>query len=171
MTNFNDTIFQSFDLQSKVWIYTSSRVFTETETTEIEHFLTEFNQQWTSHGAKVKGLSLLVHQRFIIFIADENACGVGGCSIDKTVGAIRAIAEKYQVNLMDRFLITYKEATNYFTCSLADFKTKINDGLIPDNTIILNTTATSLAALKSWEMAYNQSPYLRIEAPISFGLL
>ena len=163
--------FETFDLASKVWIYTSSRVFTEQENNEINIILEEFSASWLSHGAKVKGKAILLHQRFIIFVADENACGVGGCSIDKTVGLIRAIAEKYQVNLMDRFLITYKVDTQYITCSLGDFKTKINEGLLPENTLILNTTATSLAALNTWEMAYNQSPYLRIEAPVSFGLL
>lgn len=170
MTKEIEALSNSFDLQSKVWIYTSDRVFTNHESMAIANQLALFSSQWTSHGAKVKGKAILLHNRFIVFIADENACGVGGCSIDKTVAVIREIAQQYQVDLFNRFLITYRNEEQIITCGLAQFKELLASKKIAEQVIVFNTLVTHLQALLHWEQSYDQSPYTAIEAPVSFLL-
>ncbi|MEI6312739.1 MAG: ABC transporter ATPase [Bacteroidota bacterium] len=170
MTNEIKALSNSFDLHSKVWIYTSDRVFTNAESTAISNQLALFAAQWTSHGAKVKGEAILLHNRFIIFIADENACGVGGCSLDKTVAIIREIAQQYQVDLFNRFLISYREEEQIITRGLGQFKELLASKQISEQVIVFNTMVNHLQALLHWEQAYEHSPYASIEAPISFLL-
>jgi hypothetical protein len=170
MTNILNNELSTFDKESKVWIYTSSKVFDEKETCEIKELLTNFYTNWSSHGAKVKGYSTILHNRFIIFVADEKASGVSGCSIDKTVALLREIATKYQTNLFDRFLISYELNNQIETTTLADFKSKIDADLLEKNILVFNVHSTKLGDLTKWQIPYSESVYAKIEAPISFGL-
>ena len=86
---------KSFDDQSKVWIYQSSRLFSLQEALQIEDLLKEFVAGWKSHGTPVKGSAYLFFGQFIILMADERATGVSGCSTDSSVRLIKEIENKY----------------------------------------------------------------------------
>jgi hypothetical protein len=64
--NFQDLIPQGFPDNSRVWVYQSSRAFSEKEVLEIEKLLHSFTKEWNSHGSPVKGFANLFFGRFII---------------------------------------------------------------------------------------------------------
>ncbi len=65
---------------SRVWIYQSSRPFSEKEELEINEQLFQFYAQWQAHGAPVKGWAKMLFRRFIVMMADESNVEVSGCS-------------------------------------------------------------------------------------------
>ena len=87
-----------FDPASRIWIYQASRLFTLQEALEIEETLKNFSANWLSHGAKVKGAAHLFFGQFIIFLADETATGISGCSTDSSVRVIKEL-EKILLNM------------------------------------------------------------------------
>lgn len=98
---------ENFHAESRVWIYQCERAFNETETTQINELLHEFTANWTSHGAKVKGFGNVFFNQFIVFMADETASEVSGCSTDSSVRVIKNIEETYQVSLFNRQLLGF----------------------------------------------------------------
>ena len=83
--NYREILPEEFDASSRVWIYQSSRLFTISEALQMEEILNEFVSSWNSHGVPVKGYANLFFGQFIIFMADETASGVSGCSTDSSV--------------------------------------------------------------------------------------
>src|SRR6187402_3280234 len=98
---------QDFHPQSRVWIYQSNRIFGMMEALELEKMLEEFITGWQAHGEKVKGFATLFFGQFIILMADETATHVSGCSTDSSVRLIKAIEQKFNVNLFDRQLLAF----------------------------------------------------------------
>jgi hypothetical protein len=91
-----------FNDNSRVWIYQSSRTFLISEALEMEDSFNEFVQSWNSHGTPVKGYANLFLGRFIVFMADETATGVSGCSTDSSVRLVKNMESTYKVNMFDR---------------------------------------------------------------------
>src|ERR1041384_337673 len=98
---------EDFSSDSRVWIYQSNRLFSISEALEIEATLENFAENWTSHGAKVKGAAYLFFGQFIILMADEKATGVSGCSTDSSVRMIKDIEQKFGVNMFDRTTLAF----------------------------------------------------------------
>ena len=98
---------EEFNLNSRVWIYQSSRRFLVTEALSMESLLEDFVNDWKSHGTPVKGYVNLLFGQFIIIMADETATGVSGCSTDSSVRLIKKIEELYKVNMFDRQTLAF----------------------------------------------------------------
>jgi hypothetical protein len=104
---FRHLLNQDFHPLSRVWVYQSSRLFSLGEALEIEGTLLAFSGQWHSHGTPVKNEAHLFFGQFIVFIADETATGVSGCSTDSSMRVIKSIEEKYHVAMFDRLSLAF----------------------------------------------------------------
>ena len=104
---FQDLIPKDFNDNSHVWIYQSSRVFTFPEAVRIEEQLKDFAANWKSHGTPVKGYGNLLFGQFVIFMADETASGVSGCSTDSSVRLVKNIEKDFQVDMFDRQMLAF----------------------------------------------------------------
>src|SRR5215471_5588009 len=87
-----------FNDNSRVWVYQASRLFTMSEALQIEDMLNDLVINWKSHGTPVKGYANLFFGQFIVLMADEEATGVSGCSIDSSVHLIKQVEQLYSVN-------------------------------------------------------------------------
>src|SRR5678810_807491 len=105
--DFHSLVPRDFNDNSRVWVYQSNRVFTQSEALQIEELLKNFSRDWKSHGTPVKGFANLFFGQFIILMADETAMGVSGCSTDSSVRLIKNIEEDYNVNLFDRQTLAF----------------------------------------------------------------
>ena len=91
----------NFSPNSRVWIYQSSRMFSLSEALEIEAFLNKFSSEWRSHGDEVNSYCNLFFGQFIVFIADESATKVSGCSTDSSVRFIKELGERFRVDFFN----------------------------------------------------------------------
>lgn len=137
---------EDFADDSRVWIYQSSRLFFISEALEMETMLNDFVKQWNSHGTPVKGFANIFFGRFIVFMADENATGVSGCSTDSSVRLIKEIEKKYNVNMFDRLMLCFyiKEKIEQLPVSQLDYaienKFITGETLYFDNTVLTKKT-------------------------------
>src|SRR5215218_10826511 len=92
----------TFDKNSRVWVYQSSRLFSLSEALEIETLLNHFCSGWHSHGADVEAYCNLFFGQFVVLIADETDAGVSGCSTDSSVRFIKELGQKYKVDFFNR---------------------------------------------------------------------
>ncbi|RYF87709.1 MAG: hypothetical protein EOO03_10120 [Chitinophagaceae bacterium] len=142
---------QDFSETSRVWIYQSSRLFFISEALEMEDMLNDFVAKWNSHGTPVKGYANLFFGRFIVLMADETATGVSGCSTDSSVHLIKAIEEKYNVDMFNRQMLTFIVKDKVEQLPLSQLEYAIANKFIDENTLYFdNSITTKKQLVSSW---------------------
>lgn len=165
----NALIPADFADESRVWIYQSSRPFSEKEELEINEQLHHFYAQWQAHGAPVKGWAKLLFRRFIVLMADETHVDVSGCSTDSSVRVIKSIERQYEVNLFDRLSITFLVKDQPEVLPMGQVQYAIDKGYINGDTLLFNNlVATKGEMLKNWLQPLNYSWLrTRVQLPIN----
>ncbi|MCB0372589.1 MAG: ABC transporter ATPase [Muricauda sp.] len=147
---------------SRIWIYQSNRSFTESEQEEIQQSVAEFIQQWTAHGSDLHAGFEMKYNRFIIIGLDQTNASASGCSIDASVHFMQMLEQKFQVELMDRMNVSFKQGEYIAYKPLKDFKKMAKDKAVSANTIVFNNlVATKQEYLDSWEVPASESWHSR----------
>lgn len=147
---------------SRIWIYQSNRSFTEEEQLEIEQELSMFLKEWTAHGSQLHAGFELRYNRFIIIGLDQTNASASGCSIDASVHFIQGLEQKYQVSLLDRMNVSFKQGDYVAYKPLKDFKKMAKEKAVSKNTIVFNNlVATKLDYLENWEVPASDSWHAR----------
>ena len=142
---------ENFDPNSRVWIYQSSRIFSITEALQIESILEDFVENWNSHGTPVKGYANLIFGQFVIFIADETAMGVSGCSTDSSVRVVKEIENLFRTSMFDRLTLAFIKDDKVQMLPLQQVSYAIENGFITKYTIYFNNLVqTKKDLLNSW---------------------
>lgn len=133
---------------SRVWIYQSPRLFFMSEALAIEEMLETFVRNWKSHGTPVKGYANLFYGQFIVLMADENATGVSGCSTDSSVRLIKAIEQRFGVNMFDRLMLAFRIRDKVQMVPLSQLPYAVENGFIDGDTLYFNNTVQTKAELE-----------------------
>ena len=156
--DFHSLIPRDFNDNSRVWVYQSNRVFTQSEALQIEELLKNFSRDWKSHGTPVKGFANLFFGQFIILMADETAMGVSGCSTDSSVRFIKNIEQDFQVELFDRLMLAFLIQERIQLLPLSQISNYLEDGLINIDTLYFNNTIlTKKELLDHWIIPVKES--------------
>ena len=154
--------FNTLPEESRVWIYQANRSFTDTEIAEIESQLKVFIENWTAHGSDLKSGYIIVYKRFIVIALDQNLNKASGCSIDASVHFIQQLEKQYNVDLMDKMNVSYKQGDFIAHKSLLDFKKMAKDKAISKQTIVFNNLVNNIAEFKeNWEVPASESWHSR----------
>jgi len=154
--------FNTLPEESRVWIYQANRSFTEEEIEEIQSKLSVFIDNWTAHGSDLQSGYIIKYKRFIVISINQNLNKATGCSIDASVRFIQQLESDYNVDLMDKMNVSYKQGDFIAYKSLSDFKQMAKDKAISKNTIGFNNLVTSIAEFNdSWEVPASESWHSR----------
>jgi hypothetical protein len=149
---------EDFNANSRVWIYQSSRLFFISEALEMEDMLNDFVKNWHSHGTPVKGFANLFFGRFLIFMADETASGVSGCSTDSSVRLVKEIEKKYNTDMFDRQLLAFIVKDKIEQIPLSQLNYAIENNFINENTLYFNNTVQTKKLLETeWIIPLKES--------------
>lgn len=132
-------LFSDYPDSSRLWIYVSSRPFTDHELPGLRESLREFTRQWTSHQVLMRADAEILHHRFIILVADESRVGAGGCSIDKSVSFLKSLQAEYDTDLFNRMIFSYLDGDQVKSVSREEFARQYAEGLIGEDTRVLDT--------------------------------
>ncbi len=154
--------FNTLPEQSRVWIYQANRSFTEEEISEISSKLDTFIENWTAHGADLHSGFQIKYKRFIVLGLNQNLNAATGCSIDASVHFIQQLEKEYNVDLMDKMNVSYKQGEFIAYKSLIDFKKMAKDKAISKKTIVFNNLVTNKAEFEeNWEVPASESWHSR----------
>lgn len=154
--------FKELPNSSRVWIYQASRSFTEKEIVEIQLEMNAFIQNWTAHGQDLKSGYEIRYNRFLIIGLDQSAQSATGCSIDASVHFIQQIEKKYDVELLDKMNVSYKQGEYIAYKNLIDFKKMAKQKAISKNTVVFNNlVATKGEYQEHWEVPASESWHAR----------
>ena len=93
---------------------------------------------------------------------NQNINQATGCSIDASVNFIQQLEKDYQVDLMDKMNVSYKQGEFIAYKSLTDFRKMAKDKAVSKNTIVFNNLVNTVAEFKeNWEVPASESWHSR----------
>lgn len=154
--------FETLPETSRIWIYQSNRSFSQEELEEVQESLNGFIEEWTAHGSDLKAGYEIRYKRFIILALDQSQTSASGCSIDASVHFIQQLEKKYDVELLDKMNVSYKQGDFVAYKSLTDFKKMAKQKAVSKNTIVFNNLVASKGEyMEHWEVPASESWHSR----------
>jgi len=143
---------------SRVWIFQADHELSPAENKVISDELLQFIENWLSHGSLLKSHYKLLHNRFIVFFADEEGDNMCGRAIDASVRFVKELEKKYSVSFLDRSRVAYIKDGKVEACTLDELGQRIEDGIItPDTEVFNNLVATKEEFDNSWTVPLSKS--------------
>lgn len=147
---------------ARIWIYQASRSFTPDELEAINAELKDFVAHWTAHGNDLKAGFEIRYKRFLVIALDQSGQAATGCSIDASVHFIQQLENKYNVELLDKMNVSYKQGEFVAYKTLLEFKAMAKQKAISKNTIVFNNLVATKSEYKEhWEVPVSESWHAR----------
>ena len=154
--------FNTLPEESRIWIYQANRSFSDQEISEIEEKLKIFIENWTAHGSDLESGFIIKYKRFIVIALNQNLNKATGCSIDASVHFIQQLEKDYNVDLMDKMNVSYKQGDYIAYKTLLDFKKMAKDKAVSKHTIVFNNMVANIAEFnENWEVPASESWHSR----------
>ncbi|MBN08936.1 MAG: ABC transporter ATPase [Flavobacteriaceae bacterium] len=154
--------FNKLSKTSRIWIFPCNRRINKEESEEIFALSISFINNWTSHNNNLLASIHIPYERFIIYAVDSKKNIASGCSIDKLMRFIQDLERKFNLVLLDKMNVTYKQENKLFYKPLSVFKSMIKKGLINSETIVFNNLVDNISTYHSeWEIALKNSWHSR----------
>lgn len=143
---------------SRVWIYQADRPFTAEEVKIISSRAIDFIEQWTRHGDDLKGSFTFKYNQFLVIAVDESFASVSGCSIDASVRFVQQLEQHFNIDLMDKMNVSFKDGDAINVVKLMDFQRYAKAQKITKETIVFNNMVETKEEVETkWEVPANQS--------------
>ncbi|MBT0809867.1 hypothetical protein KIH41_01075 [Litoribacter ruber] len=130
--------FDEMPADTRIWIYLADRKFNPEEQNYIKEVLTDFCQNWNTHGSKMPTSYEIKFDQFIILAVDQSQLGASGCSIDSSVRKLKEIEAKLGVDLLNQGKVSFLQDKQVSVTSVPKVKQEIADGNLEKDTLIFN---------------------------------
>lgn len=150
--------FDTLPKHSRIWIYQSNRKLSDEEVEEISTQTQSFLEDWSAHGQGLEASFLIKYNRFIIIAVNQDLQSATGCSIDASVKFIQELEQKYNIDLLDKMNVTYKQGEFIAHKPLIDFKKMAKQKAVSPNTIVFNNLVNTIEEWQDfWEVPASDS--------------
>jgi hypothetical protein len=144
----------------RIWIYQVNRPLSNPEVNVLEAKLSDFADQWSAHGKKLKASYEVCYNRFIVLKVENGFDEASGCSIDDSARFLRELEKEFNLSLFDRTQMAYLQDNEVKTCALGDIGRLYASQQLKDNTPIFDNTVTTGEEYKTkWQKPLRESGY------------
>lgn len=151
----------SLSEEAKVWIYPSSRKFYPQEIEGLNEKLKNFVESWKNDEATFKASFELKYNRFIVFYAEDDV-PLTNTDIDKQVGFILQLQQEYEVELLDKMNVCFKQGEFIQYKDVKEFKKLLKKKSVSSKTIVFDNLVQTKSELENyWEVPITESWYNR----------
>lgn len=151
--NYKD-LFPELPEHSRVWIYTSNRIFTHIESEEISKELNTFVSSWKAHQKSLNAAGAILLNRCLVFAVDEQTETISGCSIDSSVKFVKSVGQRLGIDFFNRLnmlVIINKEPAMVSFHDLEMYK----------DSYIFNPNVETLKNMRTeWLIPISESPFI-----------
>ena len=156
------TSFSEMSKDSRIWIYQSNRKFIASELEELNSKIVAFLNSWASHGSEMLCSYQVKYDRFIIIALDETKTSASGCSIDSCVHFIQGLEKTFEVLLLDKMNVAFKQGEYITYKSIQDFKKLVSNKSVSKKTIVYNNLVVDIDDFNlNWEVPASDSWHSR----------
>jgi len=147
---------------AKVWIYPSSRKFYDTEIEGINEKITSFLEGWKAVDESFQVSYKLLYNRFIVLFTDYVDQPLLNSDIDASVTFILQLQQEYDVELLDKMNVCFKQGEYVQYKDLKDFKKLIKNRAVTGKTTVFDNLVTTKDEFENyWEVPITESWYGR----------
>ncbi len=149
-------MFEAFSDHARIWIYGFKEQLSEKDVKIICDELDSFVENWNSHNKPVKGDYEILHDRFVILVAESS---VSGCSIDNSVKVFRKLKNEHNLDGLNQDLVYYRDSNGISALSMDDFQKLVDKDKVDLETTVYNMTPTMLGVFRAgqWELPFSKS--------------
>jgi hypothetical protein len=154
------TAFPSLPDEARVWVFASPVPLSAGAATEVLRRVDDFLSEWHAHGHAVAGSRELLHDRFLLIAADEEATGVSGCSIDSLFRVLKQVEMELGISMLDSSLVFYRDASGLVEAvDRAEFRKRVGGGDVTENTLVFDNTIRTIRDIRNggWEKPMAES--------------
>jgi hypothetical protein len=154
--------FEEIPEDAKVWVYPSSRKFYPNEIEALEEKVKTFVENWKEEDVTFKASYKILYNRFIVFTADDIATELSNADMDAAVSLILNLQETYEVALLDRMNVCFKQGEHVQYKDLKDFKKLLKNKALTGKSIIFDNLVNTKQDFDNyWEITIEESWYNR----------
>jgi hypothetical protein len=148
----------AFPDSSRVWIYQGDKPLPADDIGLVNDQIESFAKEWVSHNIQLSATGGLLHDMFLILVADESRTGASGCSIDPSVRFVRQMGEAYQTDFFNRLYFTYLADEKVHRVHRDGIAELYGQGKINDDTLFFdNLVADKKQFLERWVTPFGKS--------------
>ena len=168
------TTFDSIPDHARVWVYQANRPLNESEIEQTLQHGQQFIAQWAAHGQALRASVDVRYHHFLIIALDEQYHAASGCSIDSSVGFVRALETAFgdnkPLNFFDRTQIAFLESGTVRLLPLIEVKAQLSEGQIAPEAQLFNNVVATKADLESrWLVSVQDSWLARYLPKVEIG--
>jgi hypothetical protein len=154
--------FESLTETAKVWVYPASRKFYKNETAEVEEKIKNFMLQWKAEDPSFKASYQFLYDRFVIVSAEDSETPLTNSDLDQVVGFILQLQTEYELELLDRMNVCFKQGEFVQYKEIKEFKKLLKNKSVSNKTIVFdNLIQTKEEFTHFWEVPITESWYNR----------
>lgn len=143
--------FQKLPKEAKLWVFPSNRKFYKQELPEIQKLVECFCEEWCDNHFELS--FEIKNDRFIIFAIDDTDKSLTLENHDELTVFIQGLEKKYDIILLDRINVCYKQGEFVQYKDLKEFKKMIKAKGVSQKTIVFNNMVTTVGEYKyNWEI-------------------
>jgi len=133
------TDFNSIPETAKIWVFPASRKFYVQELPEINTKIQQFLTDWENENQPISAAYVIRYDHFIIVTANDTEQSLSLEAQDQLAGFIQSLESSYELILMDRINVCYKQGEFVQYKTLPEFKKMIKDKGVSQNTMVFNS--------------------------------
>ena len=146
--------FETLPDEARVWIYPAHRPFSENEKTALEDALTQFLSQWTAHNQTLEAAFDLPY--------NQESVQASGCSIDASVRFIQEVEKQFDLVLLDKMNVTFRQGAFLAHKPLNEFVKMAKAHAVSKETIVFNNLVDTVGDYRQfWEIPAGESWHSR----------
>ncbi|CAA0174062.1 ABC transporter ATPase [Tenacibaculum maritimum] len=146
---------------AKIWVYPSNRKFYSQELGELDDKLKGFVSIWKHDDENFKVSYKLFYNRFIVFLVEEGVSLLSS-DVDKQVAFILELEQVFEVALLDKMNVCFKQGEFVQYKDLKDFKKLLKNKAITGKSIVFDNLIQTKYELENyWEVPIKDSWYKR----------
>lgn len=152
--------FETLSEEAKVWLYPSSRKFYPQELEPLKEKIENFLESWIENKEIKLGYTIL-YNRFIVFSVEENV-SITNRDLDKQVAFILELQQEYEVELLDKMNVCFKQGEFVQYKEVKEFKKLLKNKSVNSKTIVFDNLIQTKYDLENfWEVPITESWYGR----------
>ena len=154
--------FESLSEAAKVWVYPASRKFYTNEIAQVEEKIKNFISQWKVNDTNFKASYQFLYNRFVIISAEDSEAPLTNADLDQVVGFILQLQSEYDVELLDRMNVCFKQGEFVQYKDIKEFKKLLKNKSVSNKTVVFdNLIQTKEELAHFWEVPITESWYNR----------
>ncbi len=152
--------YQSISEEARVWVYPSNRKFYKEELASVSDKVKHFVSNWKNDDENFRCSYQFLYDRFVVFLAEGSQ--LKQADIDKQVSFILELQQEFDVELLDRMNVCFKQGEFVQYKDVKEFKKLLKNKSVSAKTIVFDNLVETKAEFEEyWEVPITESWYNR----------